>query len=428
MPSYLGQSLLRPFAGLIVVALASVFTILPPASPAEAVPGSEAAVISDWNATTIATLADAGKGPPEAFLWLASVHTAIHNAVNGITGVYELYASDIPGPSSAYPEAAAAAAAHRVLLSSFPASQARLDGALAASMAKMPDDEARQEGVWFGQMAADHILALRANDRRSASVALDSSLVAGAWRATPPANAAFLAPWYSQIDAWTLDSLAQFRPTPPPPISSFAYARDFNEVKEYGSSNSTARTPAQTETAQFIGGIPVGPLQASLREVASRQRMTISQAARLFAAVDVSIADAIGTSWNGKVYYSFWRPITAIRMADEDGNPGTVADPNWTPFLATPPYPDYPSGLCAVTGAFTRALTRVLGTDRINVSITSPATGTTRRYETAAALRQEAVDARVWSGIHFRFADEAADQIGVKVADWALDHFFRPTN
>ena len=154
--------------------------------------------------------------------------------------------------------------------------------------------------------------------------------------------------------------------------------------------------------------------------------MDISDRARLFAAVDMSVADAIIACWDSKVHYGFWRPITAIQLADEDGNPATAADPAWEPLLATPPYPDYVSGLNAVMGALTRALTRVLGTDRIDLTISSPVTNTTRYYEFADPLCADAVDARVWAGIHFRTADVLGMELGRQVADWALDRYFMP--
>jgi hypothetical protein len=154
--------------------------------------------------------------------------------------------------------------------------------------------------------------------------------------------------------------------------------------------------------------------------------MDISDGARLLAAVDLSTADAVGTCWDCKYHYGFWRPITAVRLAAEDGNPATEADPAWEPLVATPPYPDYSSGLNSVVGAATRALTRVLGTDRIDLRLGSTVTNTTRSYESADALRRDAVDARVWSGIHFRTADEVGLAGGTAVADWALDRYFQP--
>jgi hypothetical protein len=156
--------------------------------------------------------------------------------------------------------------------------------------------------------------------------------------------------------------------------------------------------------------------------------MDISDSARLFAAVNLSVGDASRVTWDAKFHYGLWRPITAIQLAGEDGNPATEADPAWEPLIVNPPYPDYTSGLNSVTSSATRALARVLGTDRIDLYITAPVAGTavTRHYETDAALCQDAMDARVWGGLHFRFADVAADATGKRVADWALDHYFQP--
>jgi hypothetical protein len=207
-------------------------------------------------------------------------------------------------------------------------------------------------------------------------------------------------------------------------MTSAEYAADFQEVKAFGSKEGSARTPLQTETALFIASINPGPFQAALRDLAVRKEMDISDRARLFAAVTMSVADAIITVWDSKAHFGFWRPITAIQQADEDGNPATTADPTFEPLIATPPYPDYTSGLNGVVGSSTRALTRVLGTDRIDLTISSPVT--TRYYEFADELCADAVDARVWSGIHFRFADVASMAQGRQVADWAADRYFKP--
>jgi hypothetical protein len=220
----------------------------------------------------------------------------------------------------------------------------------------------------------------------------------------------------------------RWRAAPPPALTSAAYAADFAEVKALGGKTSAARTPAQTETALFINPIAPAALQAALRDLVTRRGMDISDSARLFAAVNMSVGDSGRVTWDNKFHYGLWRPLTAIRLADTDGNPATEADPAWDSLLANPPYPDYTSGLNSVTGSATRALTRVLGTDRIDLYITSAGTGTplTRHYATADALCQDAIDARVWSGLHFRFADVAADATGRRVADWALDHYFQP--
>ena len=226
-----------------------------------------------------------------------------------------------------------------------------------------------------------------------------------------------------------LNSTSQFRPGPPPTLDSAKYTADFKEVKRLGELGSTQRSDAQTKTALFFSDIGVGAFQGGLRDfVARHPDMDISRAARLFAAVDMSIADATGVIWDSKYHYGFWRPITAIELAGTDGNPNTTTKAGWTPLIATPPYPDYTSGLNAVIGAGTRALARVLGTERIDLNITSVAAGETRHYEWLDPINRDAINARVWGGIHFRTADVVGNAQGQNVADWALDRYFQPVN
>lgn len=223
-----------------------------------------------------------------------------------------------------------------------------------------------------------------------------------------------------------LRSNSQFRPGPPAALSSERYTTEFKEVKRLGSLTDSQRTPAQTQTALFFSDIGAGPVQAALRDLVTRRQMNISDSARLFAAAELSLADAIGAVWDSKFHFGFWRPITAIQLAKNDGNPDTRADPDWLPLITNPPYPEYASGLSAVIGALTRSLTRVLGTHRIDLYITSAAAGVTRHYGWAGKLNRDVVDARVWSGVHFRTADVVGNRIGKPVGNWALDHYFQP--
>jgi hypothetical protein len=391
-------------------------------------------VITDWNATTVGTIVtDAEKANVEAFVWYAFTQAAVYNAVVGITQRYELYQWDVRGPEGASPEAAAAAAAHGVLSSYFPSSKkARLDPALAKSLAGIPDGPSKQQGIQYGERSAERIIELRKDDGRSAPLTFDAPLGDGVWRPTPPANAPFLAPWLSKLRPLTLTSPSQFRPAAPPPLTSATYTKEFNEVKMLGSKADSLRTPAQTETALFFTDIAIGPLQASLRDLAARHKMDISDSARLFAAVDMSIADGAILTWDSKFHFGLWRPITAIRLAADDGNPDTEAAPAWDSLIPAPPYPDYTSGLTTAVGALCRSLTRLLGSNDIDLNITSEAAGKpgaplTRHYGSATDLNRDAVDARVWSGIHFRTADVRGSAMGAQVADWALDHHFQPT-
>ncbi len=417
----------RTVAGALTAALLS-------ACGAESRGAADPSVITDWNATAVGTIVtDAKKANVEAFVWYAFTHAAVYNAVAGITQRYELYQWDVPGPEGASPEAAAAAAAHRILSRYFPASKkARLDPALAKSLAAIPEGPSKQQGVQYGEQAAERIIELRKDDGRSATLTFDIPLRAGVWRPTPPANAPHLVPWLSKLRPLTLTSPKQLRPAAPPALTSAAYTKDFNEVKNLGSKTGSQRTPAQTETALFFSDIGIGPLQASLRDLATRHKMDISDSARLFAAVDMAIADGAIATWDSKLHFGLWRPITAIRLAAEDGNPDTEAAPTWDSLIPSPPYTEYTSGLTSAVGALCRSLTRVLDSTDIDLNITSEAAGKpgaalTRHYASAAELNRDVINARVWSGVHFRTADVRGNAIGAQAADWALDHHLRPT-
>jgi len=418
----------------IVVAsgLTASALLLAPGTRADGQPGNDPPaanpqVIADWNATAVATIAtDAAKGPAEAYVYFAFAQLAMYNAAVGITGDYEQYRWRRRGPTGASPEAAAAAAGHELLMTYFPASQARLDSALAASLGNVPDGPAEDLGVAFGIAAADRIVDLRANDGRNAPLEFTMPVGPGVWRPTADPPVPFFAPWLSQLQPLVMKSPDQFRPGPPPRLSSRQYAREFNEVKALGSATSTQRTPEQTQTARFFSDTGVGGLQASLRDLVIRHGMSISEAARLMAAADVSVADAVISTWDAKFHYGFWRPVTAIRLADTDGNAATSPDGAWTSFIPTPPYPDYTSGLNAFVGATSRAVARVLHTDRIDMFITSAAAAETRHYAYVDPINQDAIDARVWSGLHFRTADLVGNHRAQRIAEYVVSHAFRP--
>ena len=418
----------RGLLGSILVA-ALIATSLSGVSSAAPSQDVDPQVIRDWNATMVATVVvDAGKANAEAFMWFGFVQAAVYNAVEGITENYELYRWDKEGPEDASPEAAAAAAAHDVLLEYFPGSKARLDAQLTASLAGVADGSAEQQGVAYGEAAAARLIKLRENDGRNAPITFDDEPAKGVWRPTPEARLPFFDPWLGQVEPLMMTSATQFRPGPPPALTSARYTADFNEVKELGAKDSATRTAEQTETALFTTDVAIGGYQAALRDLTARHAMDISDTARLFAAVDMSITDAIIAVWDSKYYFGYWRPITAIRYAGGDGNRQTVRDPAWEPFVptGTPPYPEYVSGFNGVTGAFTGSLSEILGDDEIDVYITSATAGVTRHYETAAALNQDGIDGRVCLGIHFRTADKVAIRIGTQIADWGLDHYFEP--
>jgi hypothetical protein len=414
-----------------------------PAAGAQPPAAADPAVITAWNAIMVSTITGpapngAGKANVEAFLWFAYVQAAVYNAVNGITGEYELYEWNAKGPKGASPQAAAAAAAHGVLMEYFGTADfansetiaANLNAALATSLGQIPDGAPKDQGIRYGERAAEHLIELRADDGRFAPIVFNppNPTAPGVWRPTPPAMAPFFDPWLGQVDPFVVNSQTQFDPGPPPPIASNLYVEEFNEVRDYGVSVGSLRTPEQTQTALFFSDVGIVPLHAGLRDLVTRRGLDISDSARLFGAVVLSTADTAISVWNGKFHYGWWRPITAIREADTDGNPNTAGVPGWTPLLVTPPYPDWPSGLCGVIGATSGVLAQLNGDGRVDLTLTSAAAGVTRHYDFAADIQQDAVDARVFSGIHFRTADEASNVIGTQVANWALDHHFAPAN
>jgi hypothetical protein len=418
----------RP-ARRVILALLLVSTLVA-ATPVAASPppgAANARVITTWNEIAVNTVTNNGAAAsPTSFNYFAFVHLAMYNAVVGITGEYELYDWDKHAPAGASPEAAAAAAAHRVLSNYFPAAAANLNAQLAASLALVPDGGAQDKGISYGVRAADNIIALRMNDGRNAVVNVPIADAPGEW--VPAASGSFLSAWLGGVTPLAIESATQFAPGAPPELTSDTYTTEFNEVKRVGDINAplTDRSAAMTQTARFFSDAGILPIQGALRELATRRGLDIDDSARLFAAVDTSIADGAITVWHAKLQYMWWRPITAIRMGDTDLNDATVGDPAWTPLIGTPPYPDWPSGLCSVVGATTTALTRLNG--MVDLNIRSAAANETRYYATTADIAQSAIDARVWSGIHFRTADEVSMVIGTDVANYVVDNYFQPTD
>jgi hypothetical protein len=419
-------SRLRGFACAVVL-LVTLLGVASPA-PAERSTGAEdPSVISDWNALAVTTFsADPTKLPQETPLYVGFVQAAVYDAVVGIEGRYEPYRFEARAPRRTSAQAAAVAAAHKVLVTYSPYAQTNLDAAYAMSLAQLPDSKAKSRGIAFGTLAADNLIAMRASDGRNAPVLFTQPPAPGIWRPTPPAFLPMAVPWMGSVTPLLLHSGAQFgEPGPPPALTSARYTSDFNEVKALGSATSTARTPEQTNTALFFSGNAAVQFNAALRDQMTVRHPDIVDAARMFAAVDMSEADAIISVWHAKYLYGFWRPITAINLADTDGNPATTADPNWTPLLTTPPYPEYVSGYAGLTGAFTQALQDVLDSRHLQLALTSTAVpGAVRSYEFGKSLRNDVVDARVWLGIHFRTADTGGVEMGQRVADWILDRYF----
>jgi hypothetical protein len=414
-----------------VVMVAALLLATPAAltSPAQATPrvARDPAVIRTWDAIAVRTIVVQGlKPPPVAQLYLGFVSAAMYNAVVTIDGRFAPYTTQPRAHAHASPEAAAATAAYRVLSVYFPASADQLTADYQASLARIPNGVGKVHGIRVGEDAARAIVRLREGDGRDANITLNVTPAPGVWRPTPPAFAPMLAPWLGFVRPLLLASPTQIPYAGPNALTSAAYTRDFNEVKAIGAAASATRTPAQTETARFWNDLVPVQYQAAFRDLATRYRLDIVHSARMLAILNMTAADAVIACWRGKYDIPFWRPSTAIQLADTDGNPATTADPAWTPLVANPPYPEHLSGHACLTGATANGLGFLLGRQNIDLVVSSAVTGTTRHYATERALNQETMNARVWLGIHFRKAVVEGNRLGHRVSRWALQHYFQP--
>jgi hypothetical protein len=419
--SFLRQALLGVLVAIVVAAPARADTV------------------TDWNALASSAVqgapaqGGAGQGAV-SIVHLAMVHGAMDDAVSAIEDCRRHRGSrggSCWPPPWASEEAAAATAAYRVLTAStppvgIPAGQGPvLADAYATTLAAVPDGPAKQAGIAVGEIAAAAMAVARADDGRFGPYRFPVGTRPGEWRPVLPAFVNDPGAWLKDVRPFVIPDPAWFSSRPPRPITSRAYARDFAEVKAVGSIDSTLRTEDQTAAARFWGTAnateTIGTL---LRSVAEARGGSLAANARMFAAAYAHGADALIVAWNDKAREPFWRPITAIREAASDGNPATEPDPEWLPLINNPPYPEHPSGLATLGGAVVRTLQDVLGTDEVAFGATS-STGVTRSYRRLSQMLDEIVDARVWSGIHFRFADEEGARLGRRVARWAGRHGWR---
>jgi hypothetical protein len=394
---------------------------------------ARADAVVDWNdIATQAIFSTPTHGGAPSTLDVATVHVAIYDAVVAYEGRVEPYHARVSNAHGS-PAAAVAKAARDVLVNRLPDAQdATVDAAYHAYLLShniLEDDP----GVAVGAEVAADIIALRADDGSFFPPATYPPFTGGTdpgeWRPTPPALAPMLAPWLGSVTPFTLKSSSQLRPEPPPPLNSGRYAREYDEAKALGRFDSTVRTPAQTDLAYFWSGNFGAQYNRLMRNLATTRQMSMADSARMFALANAAIADAIIGCWDAKLHYNFWRPITAIREGDNDGNNRTAGDPTWTPLITTPPYPDYTSGANNITGAFTRAMQLFFGTDRMEFDITTEvplATTKSRHYSRFSIVADEVVEARILLGIHFRTADVVARRTGEKAAQWAYTHAFRP--
>jgi membrane-associated phospholipid phosphatase len=393
---------------------------------------AHADVVTDWNSAALEAIRANRIPPPQASRALAILHASIYDAINGITRSHEGYFVQSNVAASASVEAAASAAAHAVLVALFPAQVPAFDDLRATVSAAIPDGPRKQTGLEWGERVAVDILTWRANDYADAVVAVPSGDGPGVWQPTPPAFAPYLLPQWDFVSPFAMPLSSFMRPPGPPSLDSAQWVADYNEVKALGAANASSRTPEQSLIALFWSDgpsteTPPGHWNSLAQRVSAGQRTSLEATARLFALLNFAMADAAICAWDAKYAYNFWRPVTAIRNGEADGNRATVADPEWTSFIVTPPFPDYVSGHSTFSGAAAAVLAGFYGTDNISFTLASDGLpGVTRAFTSFSAAAREAAISRLYAGIHFRTASEDGLSAGIAIGEWTVAHYLQP--
>jgi hypothetical protein len=395
---------------------------------------ARADVVLDWNLLAVSTVS-VGQSPFAQARYMAITQLAVFEAVNAITGGYEPYVGTIDAPAGASAEAAAATAAYRVLKTYFPGA-ATLDPAYAASLAAIPEGPAKADGIETGEAAAAQMIALRTGDGSSpAEFYLPASSEPGVWQTTPscsPAGGVFfhwhnVTPFGIPSVAGSLSWMEEFLPDPPPRLTSTRYAKDYREVKSVGSLHSTERPQDRADVVRFFtASSPSFVFNLVARQVAVAQGKALSENARALALLNMATNDSLVVSFGAKYYYLFWRPETAIRAGDLDGNAKTRPDASFVPFIATPCFPSYPSNHASGSNSAAEILRRLYGAGGHAITVANSAIpDVTLHYTTFNQITDDIDDARVYGGIHFRFEQEAGGRLGREIAKFIYKHNLR---
>ena len=382
-------------------------------------------VVTEWNATaTTVIVTNEKRAAGAAIVDAAYMHAAMYDAINAINPRFAQFAvtpSNVaPGTSEA---AAGAAAAYNVLVRLFPNQKAFLDTKYEQSLAQIPEGKSKADGIALGTEVAQKFMDLRTGDGWNAPVVFMPSSGPGAWQ---PTSGAPVTPWMGNMQPFALETPSQFRADGPPALDSEQWSADYNETKKFGALNGSARTPEQTIIGLFYTEHTGAQYARIFRDFAGQQGLSLSDNARLFAMLYVAGADSLIAGWDSKYYFAFWRPITAIRAGDTDGNEATVGDPNWTPLAPTPGHPEYPAAHGCITAAWAETLRAFFGTKKVKITLTSTVTGTSRTFTSTDDLIKEIIDARVFGGMHYRSSVVQGAVLGRKVAHWVSSRYFQP--
>jgi hypothetical protein len=381
-------------------------------------------VITDWNKTAMDVMRAVNVAGNPWTRSLALVHVSVSDSVNVVQNRYTRFTAELPTDSNASAEAAAAAAAREILMRQYPGQKARIEAAFAASMESIPDAPARAAGIALGEKVAAAVYSERQNDATNVPDTYRPLTTPGVWVPTTPP----LFPQYATAKPWGLKSADQFRPAPPPQLSSALYARDYNETKELGGVKSTKRTDAQSDAVRFWTQTNLGPAWFQAAAQASAQKgLDLADNARAFALLSMALANCFIVDWDAKFTYNFWRPVTAIRNGDQDGNDATERDPGWVPLNTTPMHPEYPSQAGINAGASRDVLEAIFGSgpqDFVAVDVNDARLS--RRFSSFKEMAEEHKEVRIWGGIHFRNSLEVGDSMGRKIAADLIANYLKP--
>ena len=385
-------------------------------------------VITEWNLQALNAVKAANTPPPMAARNLAMVQAAVYDAVNAVDRAYQSYHANVAPQPGASAEAAAVEAAFRVLGSLYPQQLTAFAAKYGQSLDAIPDSPAKQQGRDLGQAVAQQIIDWRSGDGSTATVVYSPGTQPGQWRPTPAANAPALYPHWPNLVPFAMTGGNQFRPAGPPALDSVRYAQDYDQVKALGAKTSAVRTAEQTEIARFwadgAGTVtPPGHWNMIAADVAQQRGNTLAENARLFALVNIAMADAGIVSWDAKYHYNLWRPITAIREGDGDGNDATAGDATWEPLLATPPFPECTSGHSTFSGAAATILASLYGDDFAFTTDSDGLPGVTRSFLSFSDAADEAGISRIYGGIHFQFSNEQGLATGRALGEYVAGNY-----
>jgi hypothetical protein len=390
---------------------------------------ARANVITDWDEKAIAatiplTTVAAASTPYAAYRMMGMVHAAMFDAVNSIDRGYRPYLVQLPADPATSKEAAAAAAAAAVLATMDAKTAAEMKVALESYLASIPDGPAKSEGVKLGEAVAAKVVAARTGDGSEGPDDYRPRTQPGVYVPTPTMRG----PMWPRVKPFTLTSASQFRPGPPVGLKSKEWATDFNEIRVYGAQKSAQRTEQQTETARFW--LVAGPIayHPFLRQLAIAKQLSVVESARFMALGAFALNDAMIAVLEAKYHYNFWRPVTAIRNADNDGNAATDREASWVPIAETPLHPEYPCAHCTVSGSVAGVVKAAYGTDDIpEIAITSPSLpGVTHRWTNMTAFTDEVANARIWAGFHYRFSTRVGTKLGRQVGEYVVKTVLQP--